>query len=363
MSVCLRQSLWTLAAVLALGLPAAGQQPVPVPPAAVRPAPLPPPPADVPPPVVDMTPADPPGRPVPEILPGRCDCSSAWLGSAEYLLVRPRRRANDFALVDPVDNLTPEGSIKSVNDDLTSGVRAGIGYRLAGSAWESWFTYTYLHSGGDRAVFAPPGGVIYPTLTRPGLVDNVLAAAAGTSLTYNLYDLESYRRVVVDESLALRLGFGIRFATIDQGLNAFYFGGDANGTQVRSRVNFDGAGPMVGGEGQWLLPRGFRVFGRARGALVVGDICNHLDETDNGGLTVNANVREHFFQTVPVLEMATGVAWEYGNWRLAVGYEVVNWFNLIDSPTFINDVAEGKIGRRRGDLSLEGVFFQMGLAY
>jgi hypothetical protein len=26
-------------------------------------------------------------------------------------------------------------------------------------------------------------------------------------------------------------------------------------------------------------------------------------------------------------------------------------------------VAEGKLGRRRGDLSLEGVFFQLGVAY
>jgi hypothetical protein len=312
-----------------------------------------------------MTPVDLPGRPpaVVELAPGKCDCPAAWIVSAEYLLVRPRRRADDFAIVDPTNNLTPEGRIKSVNYDLTSGVRATLGYRWGGSGWESLFTYTYLHAGGDRTATAPDGGILYPTLTRPGLVDNALSAAAGSSLTYNLYDLESARRFVVDPSLALRLGFGVRLASIDQALDAYYFGGDASGTHVRSRVDFNGAGPMLGGEAQWVLPYGFRFFGRGRGALVVGDTRDSLRETDNAGLTLNANVRDHYFQTVPVLEMATGVAWEHRNLRLAVGYEVANWFNLIDSPTFVNDFAEGKIGRRHGDLTLEGLFVQLGVAY
>ena len=59
----------------------------------------------------------------------------------------------------------------------------------------------------------------------------------------------------------------------------------------------------------------------------------------------------------------TGVAWEYRNVRIAAGYEVANWFGLIDGPQFLNDFAEGKIGRRRGDLSLEGLFVQLGVAY
>jgi Legionella pneumophila major outer membrane protein precursor len=323
-----------------------------------------PPAGDAPPPVVDLTPPDLPGRRVAisEIVPGPCN-PRTFLTSAEYLLVRPRRRDLDFAIVDPIDDLAPQGKIKSADWPTVSGLRAGIGYRPADSLWEAMFTYTYLFSGDDRTAAAPPGGVLYPTLTRPGVVDRVQAALAGSGITFNVFDLESGRRFQVDDSFAFRLFSGARWASVDQSLNAYYFGGDADRAHVRSRIEFDGAGVTVGGQGDWIIGRGFRLFGRARGSLLVGDFCTRLTETDQGGRVLNADVREHFVQTVPVLEIATGISWEYRNFKASVGYEVANWFNLADTPFFVDDLAEGKFGRRRGDVSLEGVFFQLGLAF
>src|SRR5262249_26412402 len=158
-----------LGCVLTAEVSAAAQQPLSVPP-----------PSPVPPPVVDLTPAEIPGRQVTisEIVPGPSS-PRAILTSAEYLLVRPRRRDLDFALVDPFDAFTPEGKLKSVEWPTVSGLRAGIGYRPADSCWETMFTYMYLHSGDDRGAAAPPGGVLYPTLTRPGIVDRALTANAG----------------------------------------------------------------------------------------------------------------------------------------------------------------------------------------
>jgi hypothetical protein len=367
MSVCrgaprrrVARSLLSLAAALALAGSAAAQPPPP----AVRPLPAVPPPPD-PPPVVDVTPPELANRPA-TVLDGapacRAACSPAVLATAEYLLVRPYRRPNDFAITDPFNDLTPEGGVNSVRFDWSSGFRVGLGYRTA-SGWEPMLTYTHLHAGGSRFVVAPDGGVVYPTLTRPGLIDTVQQAGAALRLDYDVFDLDSSRRIVLDDSFALRLGFGVRIASIDQSFDAFYNGFEASGALVHNRIIFDGAGPVLNGEGEWLLPRGFRWFGRARGALVVGDLSSRLRETDNGGLTLNANIRECNTQAIPVLELATGLAWEYRNLRLSAGYEVANWFGLVDRPQFVNDVAEGKLGRRRGDLSLEGVFFQLGVAY
>jgi hypothetical protein len=323
-----------------------------------------PPPSPAPPPVVDLTPAEIPGRQVTisEIVPGPSS-PRAILTSAEYLLVRPRRRDLDFALVDPFDDFTPEGKLKSVEWPTVSGFRAGIGYRPADSCCETWFTYMYLHSGDDRRAAAPFGGVLYPTLTRPGVVDRALTGDAGSGITFHVFDLEAVRRFTIDDTFAFRLSGGTRWASIDQSLNAFYFGGDADGAQVRSRTDFDGVGLTVGGQGDWVLGRGFRLFTRLRGSLLVGESCSRLRETNFGGLVLNADLREHTVQTVPVLELASGLSWEYRNFTASVGYELANWFDLYDSPFFIDDFAEGKIGRRRGDVSLEGVFFRLGMAF
>src|SRR5438876_983940 len=122
-----------------------------------------------PPPIADLTPVELPDR-------SRCnspiDCVTcnnqppAILTSAEYILVRPRRRENDYAIIDPTNNLTPEGSIRNVPFDTTGAFRVGAGYRPGGTPWEVMFTYMYLHDGNDRSAAAPPGGTLYATQTR-----------------------------------------------------------------------------------------------------------------------------------------------------------------------------------------------------
>ena len=119
----------------------------------------------------------------------------------------------------------------------------------------------------------------------------------------------------------------------------------------------------IGAQGEWRVWNGFRFFGRGRGSLLIADFTNSLVETDNNGATVNTNLVETYIQTVPVLELASGIAWERRNFRVALGYEIQNWFNVIDSPMFVDDLAEGKIGRRKSDLGIEGFFFQLGLAF
>ena len=126
-----------------------------------------------------------------------CD-EGGFSGAAEYLLMRPRRGLFDYAIRDPNRNLVPEGELASLNYSLRSGVRAGITYRVPESAWDIQTAYTYFRSNARGEEFAPAGGTLYATLTRPGLNDEVTVARASANLEYNVFDTVVGRRFALD---------------------------------------------------------------------------------------------------------------------------------------------------------------------
>ncbi len=286
-----------------------------------------------------------------------------FYGTLEYQLMRARRGAGDFAIVDPSNDLVPGGRVESLNYSLRSGLKAGAGYRFKDSAWEVAFAYTFLRTSTTRAVEAPPGGLIYPTLTRPGLNDQVGFASVAANLEYNLFDIVAARRIKIDERLSARAFGGVRFAGIRQSLDATYDRGDAVLGMVRTRANFDGFGPLLGAEGSLQVYRGFHLYARGSASLLTGKISNPITETNSNGITQYAALDYSTRRVVPVVSMGIGGGWQYHNVALRIGYDVTNLFNLIDQPRFTNDFAEGKITTRSADLSLEGLFVQVALQY
>lgn len=283
--------------------------------------------------------------------------------TAEYLLLRPRRAVFDYALLDANRDLIPIGSLQTLNYELRSGVRVGLGYQFKGSHWSAGFEYTYLGSGADGNIAAPPGGTLYATLTRPGLNDEAATAIANAGLQYNLYDALVGRHFEIDEHTRLRIYGGFRFATIRQQFNATYDGADANLGFVSTRSDFDGFGPLIGGDAAWSLYHGFHLYAKGHAALMTGTLSNPYSETNNAGLTTYANINYATRRVLPVLGVGIGGGWQHDHVSIRVGYEITNWFNLIDSPRLVGELAEGKILTRSGDLSLEGLFVQFAVAY
>ncbi len=153
----------------------------------------------------------------------------------------------------------------------------------------------------------------------------------------------------------MRVFAGARFAQIDQNLAAGYNGGDANFDRVASDLRFSGAGLSIGGEANVDMYYGWGLYARGRFSMVLGENNTSLVETNNAGATIITNVSERFDKVIPVLELGMGVSWEYRNWRLTAGYEITNWFGLVDTPDFVSDVSLGKSARRISDLSLDGL--------
>jgi hypothetical protein len=300
--------------------------------------------------------------------PACCDqgCTGGpggFFGDAEYLLFRAHRRALDYAIVDPNNRGVPEGTLDSLEWDTNSGFRLGGGYRLPGDGWELGGYYTYFHTSAHGAQEAPAGGTLFATLTHPGGISQVASAVAASSLNYDVADVEIGRHFDLGQSCAVRLFGGGRFASINQKLTVGYDGGDANLAAVDSPTEFDGGGLRAGGELRWNLPYGFGLVAKGSGALLVGESRSRLTETDNAGATTDVNVSDKVQVVIPVLELGLGVAWQYRALQVSAGYEMSNWFNLVDSVDFVDDVHQGKLVHRTSDLSLDGLVLQIGMSY
>jgi hypothetical protein len=327
------------------------------------------------PPIKDLTPPGfatdwhplPPEHPAYRDAPGHLTPAAPDEGgpfaSAEFLLFRPRRGAFDFAIPGDSTGLVPSGPIQTLNYELRGGVRAELGYRLGQSGWDVLGSYTYFRSNAFGGLPAAPGQVLFPTLTRPGLTDTVQFAAADANLEYNTYDLNVGKRFAVDDYLALRVYGGMRFASIRQGLNAYYDGLDARAATVSARSNFEGFGPLVGGEMVFAGWKGFHLYARANGGFLTGLSQNPLVETNNAGHTTYANTAYDVRKVVPVAGVGFGAGWQYRTVSIRAGYEIINYFNLTDQPRLVDDLGPGKVVTRPANLSLEGLFVRLGLRF
>jgi hypothetical protein len=283
--------------------------------------------------------------------------------TADFLYVRPRRRALDFAISDPVaDGASVRGKVESLDWENNGAYRIGAGYRLD-HGWEVGGTYFYLHSKDNRSLTAGPGGALFATLTAPG-IDQVNTANGSTNVDMDIIDLDLAKRIHVCDNLIVRVAAGGRIASIQQKLFAAYTGGTAGaGAIVSSPISFDGIGLKAGSEAWFKVWRGVGVYAKANASLLTGNFRTRLGQSINGGGTGLIDVTDKFTKVVPITEMGLGLAWQSDNIRVSVGYEIANFFNMVDSVDFVDGQSFGKIQHRQSDLSYDGVAVSVGLFF
>jgi hypothetical protein len=285
--------------------------------------------------------------------------------TGDYLLLRPARNALDYAIQSTNLTQTPGGVVESADWHTESGFRVGTGFRIPGQDWTFGITYMNISSHDNEATAAPAGGTLYATLTRGGSFDQVDTASAFSNLTFNVIDLDFSHRIKCSDCFNLTVFGGGRFAWINQELNATYNGGPDHATNdnVSTPVFFNGAGLTIGGQGEWSVWHGVSLYARARGSLLSGQFRDSVTETTNNNSVVIVNVSEKFDQIVPVAEMGLGLSYCCEHWHVSVGYELQNWFGMVNSLDFADASNIGKPSRRTSDLSLEGLAVQLGLAF
>jgi hypothetical protein len=283
-------------------------------------------------------------------------------GYAEYLFLKGRSNTLDFAVIDRADDLATQGRLARVSYNGRSAFRAGAGYQFE-NGWSLGMTYSFLRSSGRSTLGVNPGGVIFPTLTRPGLVDRVTSVIADADLSADLFDIEAGRTIHVDEATKFRLTTGLTFANIRQDLKAQYDGLQANRAIAQTQNKYTGAGPFLGGEATWSLNEKWGLFGKARGGLTIGDAKASLADGNDGGMTRYADLSDNYVKVVPYASMGLGVRYSGHAWFMSAGYEITNWFGAFESARLQDDFAEGRYMPRSGDVSWNGFFVQWGVKF
>jgi len=318
----------------------------------------------------------------PGVVPGSVsleakDATSEYLGSerngksykleglfltGEYLLVKPRRDAFDFAITSSDRLGVINGNLNSLDYQTRSAFRVGLGYQFA-DGWDASVNYFYLHSSASSALAAPNGGTLYATLTN-NTFDDVSTASAMGNLNMNVIDLDVGRTYRAADNLNFRFTGGGRVTWIEQQFSAIYNGGTLGAVNdfVSSPVNFTGAGLTAGGEGTYALNKHFGLYARGKVALLSGTFNNNLTETNGNGTTTFYNISNKYHEIVPVLETGVGAVLTKDHMHFKIGYELYNYFNMVDSLDF-QSLSFGKASKRLSDLSLEALSIQFGLTF
>jgi hypothetical protein len=290
---------------------------------------------------------------------------SGFFLEGEYLLIRARRQRLDYAIITPNAAVLPSGTVNSVYWGTRSGFRAGGGYRME-DGWAIGAFVTNFHAEDDRFAQAPPGGALLATLTQGGGIESVATARPVTNIDFTVIDLEASKQLCIGDSLALKLFGGGRLAFIDQNLSCIYEGGNLglnNPLFVNSPIYFRGAGLTGGAEGLWKVWHNWGLYGRTRLSLISGQFTQELTESLNSMGVIITNVNEKYKAVVPVVEMGAGIGYQGEHFSLKIGYDLANWFNMVDSIDFPDGTSFGHIGRRQSDLMLEMLTVQLGVTF
>lgn len=285
---------------------------------------------------------------------------------ASALLIKPRRRADDFAILDS-DGTTGglvDGTVQSVDWDSDIGFRLTGGYAL-GHGWEIAGSYFYLHASQDRTLVGAAPGQVFATFTIPtfGVFDS---AVASSNLDMDVIDLEMAKRVVMDSDLEMRFSAGARVATINQKLLTAYTGGVV-GNRVftaEAPMGMDAYGGRVGSAVAYRVAHSrLHLFATGHVSLLSASFraTNVQTVTTAGIQNLAFFLRDKYETIVPVTEMSLGLEWRGEHVRVSLGYELANWFNMVDTPIAVDNADFGLIGRRSSDLSLEGLALKVGL--
>lgn len=251
----------------------------------------------------------------------------------------------DWALTNNLNSADQIVSYKTLGFDFAPGFRVGVG--LDTQDWGGRFLYTDYST---RTNDSTSGTVISGFQAGKFVQTFSNTAQINFAIDFNMFDVDLYKELHVNESLLFRPLVGLRGGWINQSINS-YFQGAIDYTEMINN-DFSGIGPKIGVEGQWS----FYQKDDYRYSLIVNfvssymwgswDINDSLTQSNSSQIS-QMLVGERDFGAIAVQGLV-GVSLDYHGYFVELAYEVSDWLNQYQ-------VFDNTTGARNNDLILQGL--------
>jgi len=296
--------------------------------------------------------------------------------SFQKIHLRPSRSGLDFAVLDE-DQVGPNniaGRYIDVDPGYSSGWRGGARIETD-SGIEIGLGCSRITGEDSASVSVEPGSDLWGTwLHANSIIDDndVTDADAAYRWKQNIADFSVGQRLNVGEHLDLRLEAGLRHAKVNQEIDISYVQVTSSNSYRASSIDntnkFTGWGPRFGIDFDWKMGLGFDLFGSLGGSLLVGDFDVAYTQFDKAAgsdtWTTRVEVDESYdSRLIPVAEARAGIGYAYQlknglQMGAKIGWEWQNWFNMVTSQGYTDDVDSQIMETDTTDLALYGYFFE-----
>ena len=298
-----------------------------------------------------------------------CSCDPripAWEFFGDFLYIRPRNANVAYGvLFNPATQPeTPPGAATPIQ--LAQPGTAGIDFH---PGWRVGFAKAVDECNAVVATFAHYEGenqdsistdqyeirsmVSQPSTWSSNEASDWLQAATDYRMTYSVADVDFRWTFDNENDTRLSLLAGLRYAALDQRLDATFTSTDVQ--VVHSQVNFEGGGLRIGFDGERRTPHGLVFYGRATASLVAGTFRgNYTQASVLTGYLVDTGYPAD--RVVPIIdaELGTGLSLWNDKLRLTVGYSFSGWFNIVRTDEFIGAVQANNFGGMHDTLTFDG---------
>jgi hypothetical protein len=281
--------------------------------------------------------------------------------------------------------LLRDGKARNMNFHWDVGSRVGLGYHTPHEkldlslTWLRYFTkaHRHLHESGEYQLQATQLDPIASALAitpGSGQTEPAFLHVKGSWYAHlNQLDLDLARPFCIGSWFGVRPHFGIRTTWLRQRLSVSYLdnpnifsccGSFPGNYIVHKNCSWWGIGPEAGVDLNFVLGKGFSLFGNAAGAIEWGFHKTHDKEINLAAIDAGfysptvVNVRDFYRMSHPILDLLLGFRWEHMwdrlHFELDAGWEYHIYFSQNRFPYFVSSLATGKFTDENGDKTFGG---------